>query len=120
MNDFKPQWKEKNVDSRPHIVNVMNFTRATDNKPALLTYDEVETFLHEFGHGLHGMLTRCQYSYLSGTNVPRDFVELPSQFPPNFIIPIVWSTIYVIFAIQTPNSFSYKIVPEQYSGSSVI
>ncbi|MBR5468934.1 MAG: M3 family metallopeptidase [Paludibacteraceae bacterium] len=85
MNDFKPQWKEKNVDSRPHIVNVMNFTRATDNKPALLTYDEVETFLHEFGHGLHGMLTRCQYSYLSGTNVPRDFVELPSQFHENFL-----------------------------------
>ena len=85
MNDFKPQWKEGKTDSRPHIVNVMNFTRATDTKPALLTYDEVRTFLHEFGHGLHGMLTRCQYSYLSGTNVPRDFVELPSQFNENFI-----------------------------------
>lgn len=85
MNDFKPQWREGKKDSRPHIVNVMNFTRPTDTKPALLTYDEVRTFLHEFGHGLHGMLTRCQYSYLSGTNVPRDFVELPSQFNENFI-----------------------------------
>lgn len=85
MNDFKPQWKEGKKDSRPHIVNVMNFTRPTETKPALLTYDEVRTFLHEFGHGLHGMLTQCQYSYLSGTNVPRDFVELPSQFNENFI-----------------------------------
>lgn len=92
MNDFKPQWIDRDgLDSRPHIVNVMNFTRpvlAKDGsieKPALLTYDEVETFLHEFGHGLHGMLTRCQYAALSGTNVPRDFVELPSQFNENFL-----------------------------------
>ena len=85
MNDFKPQWMEGKKDSRPHIVNVTNFTRATDTKPALLSYDEVRTFLHEFGHALHGMLTRCQYQYLSGTNVPRDFVELPSQFNENFI-----------------------------------
>lgn len=91
MNDFQPQYKEGKTDHRPHIVNVMNFTRPVlaDNgkveKPALLTYDEVRTFLHEFGHGLHGMLTRCQYSALSGTNVPRDFVELPSQFNENFI-----------------------------------
>ncbi|MBQ9426383.1 MAG: M3 family metallopeptidase [Paludibacteraceae bacterium] len=86
MSEFKPQYMEKDgTDSRPHIVNVMNFTRATADKPALLTYDEVETFLHEFGHGLHGMLTRCQYATLSGTNVPRDFVELPSQFNENFL-----------------------------------
>ena len=85
MNDFKPQWKEGRRNSRPHIVNVMNFTRPTEEKPALLTYDEVRTFLHEFGHGLHGMLTQCQYAMMSGTNVPRDFVELPSQFNENFI-----------------------------------
>ena len=85
MNDFQPQYKEGRKDHRPHIVNVMNFTRATETKPALLTYDEVETFLHEFGHGLHGMLTRCQYASQSGTNVPRDFVELPSQFNENFL-----------------------------------
>lgn len=96
MNDFKPQWKEGNKNSRPHIVNVMNFTRPVKieaegenftglEKPALLSYDEVRTFLHEFGHGLHGMLTQCQYASMSGTNVPRDFVELPSQFNENFI-----------------------------------
>ena len=85
MNDFQPQYREGKKDHRPHIVNVMNFTRPTAEKPALFTYDEVRTFLHEFGHGLHGMLTRCQYSAQSGTNVPRDFVELPSQFNENFI-----------------------------------
>ena len=85
MNDFQPQYMEGKKDHRPHIVNVMNFTRPTADKPALFTYDEVRTFLHEFGHGLHGMLTRCQYSAQSGTNVPRDFVELPSQFNENFI-----------------------------------
>ena len=85
MNDFQPQYVRGGVDHRPHIVNVMNLTRATATKPALLTYDEVRTFLHEFGHGLHGMLTRCRYSSQSGTNVPRDFVELPSQFNENFI-----------------------------------
>ena len=85
MNDFQPQYMKGKKDHRPHIVNVMNFTRPTAEKPALFTYDEVRTFLHEFGHGLHGMLTRCQYSAQSGTNVPRDFVELPSQFNENFI-----------------------------------
>ena len=85
MNDFQPQFIRHKKDHRPHIVNVMNFTRPTADKPALFTYDEVRTFLHEFGHGLHGMLTRCQYESQSGTNVPRDFVELPSQFNENFI-----------------------------------
>ena len=85
MNDFQPQYMDGKNDHRPHIVNVMYFTRPTADKPALFTYDEVRTFLHEFGHGLHGMLTRCQYAAQSGTNVPRDFVELPSQFNENFI-----------------------------------
>ena len=90
MNDFQSQYLNADgTDHRPHIVNVMNLTRPviTDSisKPALLTYDEVETFLHEFGHALHGMLTKCQYAALSGTNVPRDFVELPSQFNENFL-----------------------------------
>ena len=96
MNDFQPQYMNGKKDHRPHIVNVMNFTRPVkseaagenfsgQDKPALFTYDEVRTFLHEFGHGLHGMLTRCQYAAQSGTNVPRDFVELPSQFNENFI-----------------------------------
>lgn len=85
MNDFQSQYMLNGADHRPHIVNVMNFTRATADKPALLKYSEVETFLHEFGHALHGMLTRCRYASQSGTNVPRDFVELPSQFNENFL-----------------------------------
>ncbi len=86
MNDFKGQWKENGVDSRPHITIVMNFTRATETKPALLTFTEVETFMHEFGHALHGMLANSTYSSLSGTNVYRDFVELPSQIMENWTV----------------------------------
>ncbi len=85
MNNFQEQYMLGKKNIRPHVVNVMNFTRATDTKPALFSYDEVETFLHEFGHGLHGMLTQCQYAAQNGTNVPRDFVELPSQFNENFL-----------------------------------
>ncbi len=84
MNDYKPQWMEGKTDSRPQITIVMNFTRPTASKPALLTFDEVTTFLHEFGHSLHGMLTKCTYKSLSGTNVYRDFVELPSQLMENW------------------------------------
>ncbi|MDD3079657.1 MAG: M3 family metallopeptidase [Paludibacter sp.] len=84
MNDFKPQYMVGKTDSRPQITIVMNFTRPTENKPALLTFDEVTTFLHEFGHSLHGMLTKCTYESLSGTNVYRDFVELPSQIMENW------------------------------------
>jgi len=84
MNDFKGQWKENGIDSRPHVTIVMNFTRPTETKPALLTFDEVETFLHEFGHALHGMLANSTYPSLSGTNVYRDFVELPSQIMENW------------------------------------
>jgi len=86
MNDFKSQWKENGVDSRPHVTIVMNFTRPTETKPALLTFSEVETFLHEFGHSLHGMLANSTYSSLSGTSVYRDFVELPSQIMENWAV----------------------------------
>lgn len=86
MNDFKGQWKENGVDSRPHVTIVMNFTRPTETKPALLTFNEVETFLHEFGHALHGMLANSTYASLSGTNVYRDFVELPSQIMENWAV----------------------------------
>lgn len=84
MSDFKPQYMDGKIDSRPHITLVMNFTRPTESKPALLTFDELSTFLHEFGHSLHGMLTKCTYQSLSGTNVYRDFVELPSQIMENW------------------------------------
>ena len=86
MNDFKGQWKENKTDSRPHITIVMNFTRPTETKPALLTFNEVETFMHEFGHALHGILANSTYSSLSGTNVYRDFVELPSQILENWAV----------------------------------
>lgn len=85
MSEFKGQYIEKGKDSRPHVLIVMNFTRPTDNEPALLTFDEVETFLHEFGHALHGILTKCTYESLSGTNVLHDFVELPSQIMENWL-----------------------------------
>ena len=86
MTEFKGQWREENgEDSRPHITIVMNFTRPSGNQPALLTYDEVETFIHEFGHALHGMFANTTYPSLSGTNVYRDFVELPSQIMENWL-----------------------------------
>lgn len=85
MTEYKGQYVRDGKDSRPHVSVVMNFTRPTETGPALLTFDEVETFLHEFGHSLHGMLTRCNYETLSGTNVARDFVELPSQIMENWL-----------------------------------
>ncbi len=87
MTEFQGQWidkKGKNV--RPHVSVVMNFTKPTLEKPALLTLGEVETFLHEFGHSLHGMFANTRFESLSGTNVWWDFVELPSQFMENFAV----------------------------------
>lgn len=85
MTEYKGQYKRDGINSRPHVSLVMNFTRPTETEPALLTFDEVETFLHEFGHGLHGMLANTTYETLSGTNVARDFVELPSQVMENWL-----------------------------------
>ena len=80
MSEFKGSYIDENGNSiRPIIYNVGNFTKPTATTPSLLTLDEVETTFHEFGHGLHGMLTRAQYRSQAGTNVDRDFVELPSQ-----------------------------------------
>jgi peptidyl-dipeptidase Dcp len=84
MSDIKAQRKIKNKDIRPHITLSTNFTPSTSEKPSLLTFDEVTTFLHEFGHALHGMLSNTTYASLSGTNVYRDFVELPSQIMENW------------------------------------
>lgn len=86
MNNIKSQYREKDgKDSRPQVIIVMNFTKPTATKPSLLTFDEVETFLHEFGHSLHGMLAQGTYSSLSGTSVYQDFVELPSQIMENWL-----------------------------------
>ena len=86
MTDFKSQWVDADgKDNRPNVSIVMNFTKPTETKPSLLTPDEVSTFLHEFGHALHGLFSKVRYESLSGTNVYRDFVELPSQFNENFL-----------------------------------
>ena len=87
MTEFKGQWIDhKGNNSRPHVSLVMNFTKPTAEKPALLTLGEVETFLHEFGHSLHGMFANTRFESLSGTNVWWDFVELPSQFMENYAV----------------------------------
>ncbi len=85
MTSYKEQWTESDgTDSRPHVSVVMNLTKPTADHPALLTLGEVTTFLHEFGHALHGIFARTKYKALSGTNVYWDFVELPSQIMENF------------------------------------
>lgn len=84
MNDVQGQKIVNGVNVRPHIVNVCNFSKPTETKPSLLTHYEVVTLFHEFGHALHGMLANGQYESLSGTSVPRDFVELPSQVMENW------------------------------------
>ena len=87
MTEFQGQWIDRKGNNvRPHASLVMNFTKPTDDKPALLTLSEVETFLHEFGHSLHGMFANTRFESLSGTNVWWDFVELPSQFMENFAV----------------------------------
>ena len=84
MSNFQEQYIKDGVNQRPIIVNVGNFTKPTADKPSLLTMDEVETLFHEFGHALHGLLANSTYPSLSGTNVARDFVELPSQIMENW------------------------------------
>lgn len=87
MTEYQGQWIDRKGENvRPHVSVVMNLTKPTEEKPALLTLDEVETFLHEFGHSLHGMFANTRFESLSGTNVWWDFVELPSQFMENFAI----------------------------------
>ena len=87
MTEYQGQYIDKKGENvRPHVSVVMNLTKPTDGKPALLTLGEVETFLHEFGHSLHGMFANTRFESLSGTNVWWDFVELPSQFMENYAV----------------------------------
>ena len=87
MTEFQGQWIDRKGENvRPHVSVVMNLTKPTEEKPALLTLGEVETFLHEFGHSLHGMFANSRFESLSGTNVWWDFVELPSQFMENYSV----------------------------------
>ncbi len=85
MNNISTQYIDENgIDHRPVIINVGNFNKPTKDNPSLLSMDDVETLFHEFGHALHGLMSKAHYKTLSGTNTPRDFVELPSQFMENF------------------------------------
>lgn len=86
MTSYKEQGFNGNEVERPHVAIVCNFTKPTSDKPSLLTFEEVETLFHEFGHSLHGLLSKCHFKSLSGTNVYWDFVELPSQFMENFLL----------------------------------
>jgi len=90
MTSYREQRIVNRTEVRPFISIVANFTRPSDTRPSLLSFNEVTTFLHEFGHSLHGMLSKCTYESLSGTNVARDFVELPSQFMENFAFEKEW------------------------------
>ena len=93
MENITPQYKKDGKNVRPIICNVGNFTKPTADKPSLLNMDEVETLFHEFGHALHGLLSQCTYPGQSGTNVSRDFVELPSQIMENWCFePLVMKT----------------------------
>jgi len=90
MTSYREQKITNGMDVRPLISIVTNFTRASESTPSLLSFNELTTFLHEFGHALHGMFSRCTYESLSGTNVVRDFVELPSQLMENYAYEKEW------------------------------
>ncbi len=96
MNDLRPESKVNGKEIRPIITVVCNFTKPTDTKPSLLTFNEVTTFLHEFGHALHGMMANTVYPGLSGTNVYRDFVELPSQVMENWATQKEWLDLFAV------------------------
>lgn len=96
MTDYRSQSNVNGNQIRPHISLVTNFSKSTENTPSLLTFDEVTTFLHEFGHGLHGMLSQCQFPGTSGTNVYWDFVELPSQMHENWAYEKEWLDTFAV------------------------
>lgn len=107
MNNFRDQYVDENgVEIRPIIINVGNMTPATDSLPALITIDNVETTFHEFGHALHGLLTKCRYPSVSGTSVARDFVETFSQFNEN------WAFQPEILALYAKHYKTGEVIPD--------
>ncbi|MEN9907323.1 MAG: hypothetical protein RLZZ540_464 [Bacteroidota bacterium] len=108
MTSFKSQYVENGVNERPHISNVCNFTKPTETKPSLLTFNEVTTLFHEFGHGLHGMLANTVYPSLSGTSVFWDFVELPSQVMEN------WCYEPEALALFATHYQTGEVIPQEY------
>lgn len=108
MTSFKSQYIKEGKNERPHISNVCNFTKPTETKPSLLTFNEVTTLFHEFGHGLHGMLANTIYPSLSGTSVYWDFVELPSQVMEN------WCYEPEALALFAKHYETGEILPQEY------
>jgi Zn-dependent oligopeptidase len=108
MTSFKPQYIKEGTNERPHVSNVCNFTPPTATKPSLLTFNEVTTLFHEFGHGLHGMLANTTYPSLSGTSVFWDFVELPSQVMEN------WCYEPEALALFAKHYETGEIIPQEY------
>ncbi|MBD0725569.1 peptidase M3 [Flavobacterium sp. L1I52] len=108
MTSFKSQYVKDGVNERPHISNVCNFTKPTETKPSLLTFNEVTTLFHEFGHGLHGMLADTIYPSLSGTSVYWDFVELPSQVMEN------WCYEPEALALFATHYQTGEVIPQEY------
>jgi Zn-dependent oligopeptidase len=108
MTSFKSQYIKDGKNERPHISNVCNFTKPTETKPSLLTFSEVTTLFHEFGHGLHGMLANTVYPSLSGTSVYWDFVELPSQVMEN------WCYEPEALALFAKHYKTGEIIPQEY------
>ncbi len=107
MSDFRAQYIKEGKMINPVISIVGNFSKPTPDMPALLTFDEVSTFFHEFGHALHGLLSKCTYRSLSGTNVPRDFVELPSQIMEN------WATEPEMLKVYAKHYNTKQIIPDE-------
>lgn len=108
MDEQLPQTVcEKRRKSRPVITIVTNFTKPTANAPSLLTFDEASTFFHEFGHALHGLLSNCNYYSLSGTSVPRDFVELPSQIMEN------WASEPEVLKLYAKHYQTGEVIPDE-------
>lgn len=108
MTSFKSQYIKNGINERPHISNVCNFTKPTETKPSLLTFNEVTTLFHEFGHGLHGMLANTTYPSLSGTSVYWDFVELPSQIMEN------WCYEPEALALFAHHYETGQVIPQEY------
>jgi len=109
MTSYRDQKNENGNEVRPLISIVANFTRPSDIRPSLLSFNELTTFLHEFGHSLHGILTKCTFESLSGTNVARDFVELPSQFMENFAFEKEWLDTWAVHYL-TGEKIPYEII----------
>jgi peptidyl-dipeptidase Dcp len=133
MTSFRKQSRIHGKDITPVIMNVTNFSKPVGDKPALLSFDEVMTAFHEFGHGLHGLLSNCTYTTLSGTSVPRDFVELPSQIMENWAAEPEMLKLYakhyetgevipdeLIEKIQKSSNFNQGFITGEYTAAAIL